>query len=41
MDHLESRYTLKEGSIKKPEMYLGADVKKCVVADPDNPDKVQ
>jgi len=41
MDHLESHYTLKEGSIKKPEMYLGAEVKKCVVADPDNPDKVQ
>ena len=31
MDYLASKYTLKEGSVKPPDMYLGADVSKFTV----------
>jgi hypothetical protein len=31
MDYLAEQYTLKKGSVKEPDVYLGADVKKFVV----------
>ena len=41
MDELGKRFTLKEGSVKEPDMYLGADVKKWYIADSDEPEKVR
>jgi hypothetical protein len=31
MDYLRSRYMLKEGSVKEPDTYLGAQVKKWYI----------
>jgi Reverse transcriptase (RNA-dependent DNA polymerase) len=31
MDYLSQQYTLKKGSVKEPDVYLGADIKKFVV----------
>ena len=41
MDHLSSKYTLKEGSVKPPDTYLGADIKEFKITDSDDPDKVR
>ncbi len=41
MDALGKRITLKPGSIKEPDTYLGADVKKFRIPNSDNPDKVR
>jgi len=41
MTHLETRYTLKAGSVKEPDAYLGAEVKKHYVQDSDDPSKVR
>jgi hypothetical protein len=39
MDYLKSRYTLKEGSVKEPDTYLGAQVKKWYTPGSDDPEK--
>jgi hypothetical protein len=39
MDYLASRYTLKPGSVKEPDTYLGAQVSKYFIAGAENPDK--
>ena len=39
MDYLKSRYTLKEGSVKEPDQYLGAAVFKWRIDGADDPDK--
>jgi hypothetical protein len=36
MDSLKSRYTLKDGSVKEPKVYLGARVKKWYIAESDD-----
>jgi hypothetical protein len=41
MDFLASRYTLKEGSVMEPEVYLGAQVKKWHITGSDDPQKVR
>jgi hypothetical protein len=41
MDYLASRYTLKKGSVKEPDAYLGAEVKKWTIEGADNPTKVR
>jgi hypothetical protein len=41
MDFLASRYTLKEGSVMEPEVYLGAQVKKWYISGSDDPEKVR
>ena len=41
MDALGQRFTLKPGSIKEPDSYLGVDVKKFRIPDSDDPDKVR
>ena len=41
MDELGRRFTLKDGSVKDPDMYLGADVKKRYIAGSDEPGKVR
>jgi len=33
MEYLASKYTLKEGSAKEPDMYLGNEVKKWYIDD--------
>jgi hypothetical protein len=40
MDYLASRYTLKKESVKEPDAYSGAEVKKWTVEGADNPTKV-
>jgi hypothetical protein len=39
MDFLKSRYTLKEGSVKEPDQYLGAQVRKWYIHGSDDPTK--
>ncbi|KAI2500927.1 hypothetical protein MHU86_13534 [Fragilaria crotonensis] len=39
MDYLASKYTLKKGSVKEPDSYLGAEVKKWTIDGADNPSK--
>ena len=39
MQHLESKYTLKEGSVKEPDTYLGAEVKKHFIEHSEDPTK--
>jgi hypothetical protein len=39
MAYLQSRYTLKEGSVKEPEQYLGAKIKKWYIHGSDDPTK--
>jgi hypothetical protein len=41
MEYLRSRYTLKEGSVKEPDMYLGAQVKKWYIPGSDDPEKAR
>jgi hypothetical protein len=41
MDELASRFTLKEGSVEEPTLYLGADVIKWYIANSDDPGKVR
>jgi hypothetical protein len=41
MKYLQSRYTLKEGSVKEPDTYLGATVKKWYIPGSDDPGKVR
>ena len=35
------RFTLKDGSVKEPDMYLGADVKKWYIAESEEPGEVR
>jgi hypothetical protein len=37
MDDLGRRLTLKDGSVKEPDMYLGADVMKWYIAESEEP----
>jgi len=41
MDFLSKNYTLKDGSVQEPEMYLGAEIRKCKIAGSEDPDKVR
>ncbi|KAI2492700.1 Reverse transcriptase (RNA-dependent DNA polymerase) [Fragilaria crotonensis] len=41
MDELGLRFTLKEGSVQEPILYLGADVMKWYIAESDEPGKVR
>ena len=41
MNALRQRFTLKPGSIKEPDSYLGVDVKKFRIPDSDDPKKVR
>jgi hypothetical protein len=41
MDELSHRFTLKEGSVQEPTLYLGADVIKWYIAESDEPGKVR
>ena len=37
IDELGRRFTIKDGSVKEPDMYLGADVKKWYIAGSEEP----
>lgn len=39
MDYMESKYTLKPGSVKEPESYLGADIRKWKIDRAEHPTK--
>ena len=39
MDGLSEKYTLKDGSVKKPDVYLGADIKEVQIGGPESGDK--
>ena len=39
MDHIASRYTLKPGSVKEPDSYLGSQVSKFYIDGADDPEK--
>lgn len=39
MDAISKRFKLKDGSIKEPKLYLGADVEKCQI--PEDQGKIQ
>ena len=41
MDQLGKRFTLKPGSIKEPDTYLGVDIKKFRIHMSDEPEKVR
>ena len=41
MDELGRRFTLKEGSVKEPDMYLGANIKEWYMAESEEPGKVR
>ena len=41
MDELGSRFTLKDGSVKESDMYLGEYVKKWYIAGSEEPGKVR
>jgi hypothetical protein len=41
MTNLSDTYTLKEGSVKEPDMYLGAEIKKYYLKDSDDPQKTR
>lgn len=41
LDHLERHYTLKEGSTKEPDMYLGAKIEKYKIQGSDDPTKTR
>ena len=40
MDYLASKYTLRKGSVKEPDAYLGAEVKMWTIDGATNPSKV-
>ena len=41
MDYLSTRYTLKEGSVKEPDSYLGAEIKKWHIDGSEDPSKTR
>ena len=41
MDYLASKYTLKEGSVKEPDAYLGSEIRKWTIDDSDEPTKTR
>jgi hypothetical protein len=41
MKELAKRFTLKEGSVEEPTLYIGADVIKWYIAESDDPGKVR
>jgi hypothetical protein len=41
MDFLSKKYTLKEGSVKEPDSYLGATISKWKIIDSDDPEKTR
>ena len=41
MDQLALKYTLKEGSVKEPDTYLGTEIRKHRIEDADDPDKTR
>jgi Reverse transcriptase (RNA-dependent DNA polymerase) len=41
MRHMEKHYTLKSGSVKEPDVYLGAEIKKWTIEEADNPTKTR
>ena len=41
MDSIKKRYPLKAGSLKEPDQYLGAEIKKWNIADSDDPTKTR
>jgi hypothetical protein len=41
MDYLAKSYTLKEGSVKRPDTYLGAEIIEWKIEGSDNPEKVR
>ena len=41
MDYLSSKYKLKEGSVKEPDSYLGADIKKWNIESSEDPTKTR
>ena len=41
MDYLSKKYKLKEGSVKEPDIYLGAEIRKFYVKRSNQPDKVR
>ena len=41
LDHLASHYTLKDGSVKEPDAYLGAEISKVEIPGSDNPTKTR
>ena len=41
MDELGRRFTLKDGIVKEPDKYCGADVKKWYIAESEEPGKVR
>ena len=41
MDELGRRFTLKDRSVKEPDMYLGADFKKWYILESEEPQKVR
>ena len=41
MEELGKRFTLKPGSVKEPDLYLGADVSKWYIAESDDPGKAR
>lgn len=41
MDSISGSYKLKDGSVKPPDLYLGADIKQWYIPDSEEPDKVR
>jgi hypothetical protein len=41
MDYLSSKYKLKEGSVKEPDYYVGADIRKWSIDGSDDPTKTR
>ena len=41
MDYIATKYTLKSGSVKEPDAYLGAEIRKYYIAESDDPSKVR
>lgn len=41
MEYLQSKYTLKNGTVKEPDTYLGVDIKKMYIDSSDDPTKVR
>ena len=41
MDQINEHYTLKKGSVKPPDIYLGAQIEKFKIEDSEDPDKVR
>ena len=41
MDMIQSKFTLKDGTVEEPKMYLGADIIKTRIPESDDPEKVR